>query len=299
MGMDDGWVSGLNPQSAWPSNATHLDLSGNNPDRENFPNSQLGVILYSTQHYDLADTTYNCGANPSSDCVPEPPDPGPDPPDPGRFELDRRSYPDLVPIELNVYKDPCDYCIDRDITICVKVVNEGVRPINENDEFFIRMDQMNRNHGGNWHIQKMYGPVAPNGELTLEMHPRLAGSPPSVTIRAVIDSGDDRENPSSDIVEANEDNNEISIVYEMNSANNAELSCNFSEARDVDEENKPEKGSRSSEEKSQQPEKGQTRTDKKRKRGDLSHPSGRGMTSSERPTAKKQHELRSGSPKSL
>jgi len=311
MGMDDGWVSGLNPQSAWPLNATHLDLSGNNPDRENFPNVQFGVILYSTQHYDLADTTYNCGANPSSDCIDPPPPPPPiiiikpwTQPDPvpthgtGTLEPDRRSFPDLVPIELNVYKDPCEFCNDRDIIICVKVVNEGVGSINQNDEFFIRMDQMDRKYGGLWSIKKMHGPVAPNGELTLEIRPRLAGSPASVTIRAVIDSGDDRENPSSDIAEANEDNNEISMVYEMNSAN-AELSCNFSEARDVDEENKPEKGSRSSEEKSQQPEKGQIRTDKKRKRGDLSHPSGRGMTSSERPTAKKQRELKSGSPKSL
>ena len=263
MGMDDGWVSGLNPQSAWPLNATHLDLSGNNPDRENFPSSQLGAILYSTQHYDLADTTYNCGANPSSDCIEPlppkigirlwtptgPPDFPPDgPPGPldnlktGTLKPDQQSFPDLVPIELNVYKDPCDGCIDRDITICVKVVNEGFRPINENDEFFIRMDQMDRKHGGNWHIETMHGPVMPNGELTLEIHPRLAGSPASVTIKTVIDSGNDRENPSSDIAEANENNNEISIVYEMNSANNAELSCNFSEARDVDEKNKPEKG---------------------------------------------------------
>ena len=287
--MDDGWVSGLNPQSALPSNATHPGLSGNNPDRENFPSSQLGAILYSTQHYDLADTTYNCGINPSSDCIDDPPppvigiepwiptDPPDDPPDdrpddpPGPFdhlktgtlEPDRRLFPDLVPVELNVYKDPCDGCNDRDITICVKVVNEGVGPIDANDEFFIRMDQMNRKLGGNWYRKEMHGPVAPNGERTLEIHPRLAGSPPSVEIRAVIDSGDDRENPSSDIAEANEGNNEISMVYEMNSAN-AELSCNFSEARDVDEENKSEKGSRSSEEKSQQPEKGQTRTDKKR-----------------------------------
>jgi len=141
------------------------------------------------------------------------------------------------------------------------------------------MDQMDRDHGGTWNIETKHGPVASNGELTLEIHPRLAGSPPSVTIKAVIDSGDDRENPSSDIAEANEDNNEISMVYQMNSANNAELSCNFSEARDVDEENKPEKGSRSSEEKFQQPEKGQTRTDKKRKRGDLSQPSGKGTYS--------------------
>ena len=137
MGMDDGWVSGLNPQSAFPSNATHQGLSGNNPDRENFPGSQLGVILYSTQHYDLADTTYNCGINPSSDCM-EPPDgpsppprvigvepwnsTGPDGPDSpfetGTLKPDRRSFPDLVPIALNVYKDPCDSCNDRDITIC-------------------------------------------------------------------------------------------------------------------------------------------------------------------------------------
>ena len=45
----------------------------------------------------------------------------------------------------------------------------------------------------------------------------------------------------------------------MNSAH-AELSCNFSEAREVDEEKKPDKGSRSSEKKYQQPEKGPART---------------------------------------
>ena len=298
MGMDDGWVSGLNPQSAFPSNATHQGLSGNNPDRENFPSSQLGVILYSTQHYDLADTTYNCGINPSSDCIEQIVDPPPrrvigieprnpnDPPDeppddpPGPFgnletgtlEPDRRSFPDLVPIELNVYKDPCDSCIDRDITICVKVVNEGARPINQDDEFFIRMDQMDRKYGGLWRLESMSGPIAPNGERVMESHPRLAGSPPSVEIRAVIDSGDDRENPSSDIAEANEGNNEISMVYEMNSANSA-LSCGISEARDVDEKSEPEKRSRSKGEKSRQPEKGQSRTDKEREKSTRSNKS--------------------------